>query len=147
VSGLLGGKKMIYSIYNKNTGKIDKTINCSPELIELQLDAVTHGYIEGYYDDSNYYIKNNIAIVMPAKPSDYHIFDYKNKKWIDPRTSDTEWRLVRQNRDKLLQSSDWTQLPDVPLATKEAWATYRQALRDITNQPDPFNIVWPTPPQ
>jgi hypothetical protein len=30
--------------------------------------------------------------------------------------------------------------------TKEVWAAYRQALRDVTLQPDPFNIVWPTPP-
>lgn len=56
------------------------------------------------------------------------------------------WLLVRTERDRLLQASDWTQLPDVPLATKEAWAAYRQALRDVTDQPDPFNIIWPTPP-
>ena len=53
---------------------------------------------------------------------------------------------MRKKRNALLAASDWTQLPDVPLETKEAWAAYRQALRDITEQPDPFNIVWPTPP-
>ena len=53
---------------------------------------------------------------------------------------------TRAKRDQLLQQSDWTQLPDVPLATKEAWAVYRQALRDITQQPDPFNIAWPVAP-
>lgn len=57
-----------------------------------------------------------------------------------------KWNIVRDQRNALLAQSDWTQLPDVPLATKEAWATYRQALRDITDQSDPFNIVWPTPP-
>lgn len=57
------------------------------------------------------------------------------------------WSSVRSERNLFLKASDWTQLPDVPLPTKEAWATYRQALRDITNQPDPFNIVWPEPPQ
>ena len=54
--------------------------------------------------------------------------------------------LIRVERDKRLSSSDWTQLPDVPLQTKELWAIYRQALRDITQQPDPFNITWPEPP-
>ena len=52
----------------------------------------------------------------------------------------------RARRNRLLQASDWTQLPDVPLATKAAWATYRQALRDITEQPGwPTDITWPEP--
>ena len=84
--------------------------------------------------------------VKPAQPDEYHVFDYTTKQWIDPRTAETEWPLVRKKREILLAESDWTQLPDVPVKTKEAWATYRQALRDITEQPDPFNIVWPTPP-
>jgi hypothetical protein len=54
--------------------------------------------------------------------------------------------IIRIKRDELLAASDWTQLPDVQLSTKEAWAAYRQALRDVTNQPDPFNITWPEPP-
>lgn len=50
-------------------------------------------------------------------------------------------------RARLLSASDWTQLPDVPLTTKAAWATYRQALRDITAQPGyPLDIVWPVSP-
>ena len=83
---------------------------------------------------------------LPEKPSLHHIFDYTTKQWIDPRTPETEWPMVRAERDRRLQASDWTQLPDVPLATKEAWAVYRQALRDITLQPDPFNITWPVAP-
>lgn len=56
-------------------------------------------------------------------------------------------RMALARRFDLLQQSDWTQLPDVLLETKTQWATYRQALRDITDQPGyPFNIVWPTPP-
>ena len=43
--------------------------------------------------------------------------------------------LIRLNREPMLRDSDWTQLPDSPLTeTKRAeWATYRQALRDITD--------------
>jgi len=49
-------------------------------------------------------------------------------------------------RQGLLQASDWTQLPDVPV-DKPAWATYRQALRDITEQQDyPLLIDWPEAP-
>jgi len=54
---------------------------------------------------------------------------------------------VREQRDYLLAQSDWTQLPDVPDATKTMWATYRQALRDITAQPGfPQDVTWPEKP-
>ena len=56
---------------------------------------------------------------------------------------DNRWNEVRVERNRLLTDSDWTQLPDAP-TDKTAWATYRQALRDITNQDDPFNVTWPT---
>jgi hypothetical protein len=52
---------------------------------------------------------------------------------------DADWAAInRGKRDQLLKKSDWTQLPDVPLETKEAWAAYRQALRDL-----PDNVNWP----
>lgn len=57
--------------------------------------------------------------------------------------------LAVRNRNEMLANSDWTQLPDVPLTTeqKAEWGTYRQALRDITDQPGfPDNINWPMKP-
>lgn len=57
-----------------------------------------------------------------------------------------EWDVVRRERDIKIARTDWTQLPDVPEATRTAWQTYRQALRDITTQADPSNITWPTEP-
>ncbi|MEC8553197.1 MAG: phage tail assembly chaperone, partial [Pseudomonadota bacterium] len=39
-----------------------------------------------------------------------------------------------------------TQNPDVPDATKAKWQAYRQALRDVPSQSDPYNITWPTKP-
>ena len=38
----------------------------------------------------------------------------------------------REYRNQLLTASDWTQLPDAPV-NQEAWAVYRQALRDLTD--------------
>jgi len=75
--------------------------------------------------------------------------------WFDTETSDerkatntyNKSQSVKRARDYLLGISDWTQMPDVTLANKAAWATYRQALRDITTQPSyPWNLTWPTPP-
>jgi hypothetical protein len=55
--------------------------------------------------------------------------------------------IIRNQRNNLLAQSDWTQLPDVPQATKDLWSTYRQALRDITTQSGfPTDVVWPTQP-
>lgn len=81
-------------------------------------------------------------------PNEHCIFDYQLRQWVDPRTNESEWAIVRNQRNTLLVQSDWTQFPDVPLSEerRQQWQAYRQALRDITDQPDPFNIVWPTPP-
>ena len=38
--------------------------------------------------------------------------------------------MMRKVRDSMLKESDWTQVADAPI-DREAWATYRQALRDF----------------
>ena len=58
---------------------------------------------------------------------------------------DAQWAAIRDQRNRLLAESDWTQLPDAPVDAA-VWATYRQELRDITTQTDPFAIVWPQGP-
>ena len=61
--------------------------------------------------------------------------------------------IARAERDRKLQATDWTQGADSPLsdAKKAEWATYRQALRDITDTyPDPTSkdqITWPSKPE
>lgn len=53
---------------------------------------------------------------------------------------------IRQERDMRLASYDFTQLDDSPV-DKAAWATYRQALRDIPQQDNfPWQVQWPTQP-
>lgn len=54
--------------------------------------------------------------------------------------------IARAKRDNLLSNSDWTQVADAPV-DQTAWATYRQALRDIPSQVGfPNEIEWPTEP-
>ena len=56
---------------------------------------------------------------------------------------------ARTQRDKLLADTDWTQVLDAPIdsATREAYRTYRQALRDIPEQEGfPETITWPELP-
>lgn len=55
-------------------------------------------------------------------------------------------QTIRQQRNQLLDKSDWTQVLDSPV-NQTAWATYRQNLRDISTQAGfPWNTVWPQPP-
>ena len=133
-----------FTVYSVESGKVLYGGTASnPELLLKSGEAVLHGaaYVSGWIS------KDKVHHELPPQPSPHHVFDYTTKQWIDPRTPETEWPLVRAKRDRLIAATDWTQLPDVPLATKEMWANYRQALRDVTLQPDPFNIVWPTAPQ
>tara|TARA_B100001123_G_C14619963_1_gene753363 strand:+ start:114 stop:518 length:405 start_codon:yes stop_codon:yes gene_type:complete len=70
-------------------------------------------------------------------------------------------RILRQKRNKLLVDCDYLAMPDYPHSTdtiKQAWLTYRQALRDLPSTSssqlgDYFetdftltNVTWPTPP-
>ena len=53
---------------------------------------------------------------------------------------------IRAERDSKLAKTDWTQVIDAPV-DQEAWATYRQALRDLPSQEGfPNEVTWPTEP-
>jgi hypothetical protein len=53
---------------------------------------------------------------------------------------------VREERDRLLASCDWTQAADVPV-DRTAWAAYRQLLRELPLQEGfPWSITWPDAP-
>ena len=53
---------------------------------------------------------------------------------------------IRLQRNQKLAESDWTQLADSAV-DKQAWAVYRQALRDVPAQAGfPWEVVWPEKP-
>ena len=55
-------------------------------------------------------------------------------------------KSVRTQRDEKLKATDWTQVSDAPV-DKTVWATYRQALRDLTKESGfPWDMTWPTEP-
>ena len=74
-------------------------------------------------------------------------FDNNNTAWTNAAPAR---RMVdlRKQRDKLLAETDYMALGDVTLS--DAWATYRQALRDITDTTPSddalSNITFPTKP-
>ena len=76
----------------------------------------------------------------PAKTAAEQEAEYKAMKDAE------QAKNVRADRTKRLADSDWTQIAD-STADKTAWATYRQALRDVTAQAGfPWTIDWPVAP-
>jgi hypothetical protein len=121
-------------IYEKASGEVIKTI-LAPDGHDVPISD-GQSLIEGQYEDDKFYIKDG----QPQKRE--AISGPKDDKTPKPMNA-AEARLTRDN---ILSKTDWTQLPDAPV-DKEAWATYRQALRDITEQDGfPKDVEWPTRP-
>jgi hypothetical protein len=84
---------------------------------------------------------------VPFTPEEEAEWDAEQAAWAAGEPA-RKAAAIREERTRLLASSDWTQMPDYSGANKEAWATYRQALRDITAQADfPGTVTWPTKPE
>ena len=95
----------------------------------------TKDYVEGTPTQSgSVYVQNWIE----SDASSEDIETRKNEKWEE----------VRDIRDNLLVQSDWTQFQDSPITGSllTDWQTYRQGLRDITSQENPYSLTWPTKP-
>ena len=122
-----------YTIYNPDNGQILRIIKCKPHVLELNVSE-NEKYIEGRFRSPQYIIEDGKAKEVDV-PEDLNEIRRKNLSL----------------RGSLLEASDWTQLPDSPFSDskKAEWATYRQALRDITthsNWPKLEDSDWPTKP-
>ncbi len=94
-----------------------------------------------FYDGSDFVIEENEVV-------EYQKVRNKTQQEIEDET-EGRWRAIRYQRNTLLLECDWTQLADSPLTNQKQteWQIYRQSLRDITTQSNPFSINWPTPPE
>lgn len=126
-----GAQKMNneYTIYNPENGNIIKAIQCDLDTLKLNM-AGNDKYIEGFFRPSQYRIEDGVAIGL--------VEDETEKARVD--------NLMRRNAE--LVGTDWTQLADVALtdSQKTKYATYRQAMRDITthsNWPNLNDSDWP----
>lgn len=84
---------------------------------------------------------------MPPNPGD--MWNLETGEWEAlPVTIEESWAKVKYQRDKLLKESDWVTLrsQETGKPVPDTWKDYRQALRDITEQTDPLNIIWPVKP-
>ena len=95
--------------------------------VEVPDDFEMFGYITTYVDGEVVQVEEDLSLLPGKEESDLD--------------------NLRRERNNLLKQTDWTQLPDIPEATRTAWQPYRQALRDITNTYSSLNdVVWPTEP-
>ena len=101
-----------------------------------------------------------IEVPDPVRPDDNLFTSVENPdgSWTaTPRTADDiaerltienaqQAAAVRADRNARLAATDWTQIAD-STADKPAWATYRQALRDVPSQAGfPQSVSWPQEP-
>lgn len=114
------------------------------------------------------------AIMISLRPNNNWLVENETLTWEDdialkPTNAEIEAKrvelknklpmtILRTERNELLTNSDkYTSIPDWPHSSeevKQAWITYRQALRDLPSTATPqldengelTNITWPTPP-
>ncbi len=129
---------MKYIIYNSTTGEVLKSLSASFDTIELNV-ATGEGYLPYLGNNFDIHVDVETKTIKPGR--------------IDSRSHDEkvriEWYSVRKERDKRLSDTDWVSakmLDQTGTITPE-WRDYRQALRDVTSQSDPFQIVWPSLPK
>lgn len=111
----------------------------------VAVDATTEVDLQNQYWDKS----TSSLLDRPQKPSNFYY--WANKQW--NLNSAQLLTAIKDIRTRKLMDSDWTQMPDSPLTTEQrtAWATYRQALRDLPanltgNEIAIEDAPWPTPP-
>jgi hypothetical protein len=119
-----------YTIYN-NIGQILRTGYCTEADYEIQTRPGEFITV-GIWADNKYYYDGSNFIEMPNKPGKYYYFDYVTVSW--KLNEALALANGKNQRNSLLINSDWTQMPDVTIPNKAEWATYRQTLRDMTDE-------------
>jgi hypothetical protein len=86
-------------------------------------------------------------MTTPLLDSNYEI-DFTSNTFI---SAYNRWCITHiiEERNTKLKLSDWTQVTDNSISAdkREAWALYRQALRDIPSTYNSETFTWPEPPQ
>jgi hypothetical protein len=139
---------MNYTIYDSVSGEILYTISGTGN--DIILNLVDKTYIEGSYNQDQYYVDINTQTICnkPASPSMYHVWNPGIKTWeLDTAQVTTS---ARQQRDRLLSEIDrvnpvW--YASLTAEQQEQLIAYRQQLLDVPQQEGfPITIDWPIQP-
>ena len=124
-------QKVIKFPYTRNDLKKDYPNVSFPKNPHQEVLSDRGVYIVAFDDPP---IANQGQVVEQASEPEYDDGRWVLKYTVRDMTEEElshQGELVRADRNRLLSESDWTQLPDSK-ADKQAWADYRQSLRDIT---------------
>lgn len=121
--------------------------NLTDEILENWGVYKVEQKLSGFEDD---YTKD-VLEVEPTLSGSVYVQTYEvidADEFTVNKRKEVKWNEVREKRNNLLKESDWTQFADSPISGSKLteWQTYRQSLRDITNQENPFEITWPELP-
>jgi hypothetical protein len=95
-----------------------------------------------YWDSNNFEIEKSLAEAEIQEKQLASIRLQESPAYI----AEQKWNEIRSKRNGFLSQSDWTQLEDSK-ENKEAWAIYRQELRDIPQTfSTPESVIWPSKP-
>ena len=127
-----------------------KDLDAAPDAIREQFMARLAGSINRWEWDGEWKLVQDDSTVVKFgfTTSDFPDAPIPEKPDYNPDEREREQlaKEARDQRDALLADSDWTQVPDAPV-DQAAWATYRQALRDVPEQAGfPSDINWPQIP-
>lgn len=93
---------MNHTIVEIATGRISAVLTCTPDLLALQFNPLTHFAVEGRYDDSQFYFDGGF-VAFPSQPDAHHVFDWATKVWQDLRTlqdfKNAKWAEIKKARD------------------------------------------------
>jgi hypothetical protein len=145
-----------YISYNKITGEIFNNVTTgSAENLSPLGSEFDYLEVENPIDNGKYYLDlaSMQPVAFPDRPDLKHTWNWSTKTWQDTRTEEQKYnqaaKAVKDKRTELLTDSDWVVIKALDQGTPipQDWQTYRQALRDITLQPEfPYNVVWPVKP-
>ena len=90
----------------------------------------------------------NIVEQTPIQSGSVYVQTYSVEDVDSDEVNESKWEYIRKKRDELLLETDWVVLPHSPItgSNLEEWIQYRQDLRNITNEVNPFELNWPTKP-
>jgi hypothetical protein len=95
-----------------------------------------------YFDSNNSEIEKSLAESEIYEKQQAIIIERTSPAYIAKQ----KWNEIRSRRNGFLIQSDWTQLDDSK-KNKDAWAIYRQELRDIPQTfSTPEGVIWPSKP-
>ena len=141
-------EKWVAQTYAKSlSGITEEAVNRFESDIVFEGPQATGGTVYQYSQadgveqlDGKWYTKYILGPVFTGDTAAADEAEYKSQKDAEQAAN------VRRQRTEMLKDCDWTQIAD-STADKTAWATYRQALRDVPSQTGfPWEITWPTQP-